>query len=478
MTDIARGLESLENFFESFIAEHKHPGVSACINQGGRTVWKKAFGVRDDRGSRLDTDTIFGIASMSKGVTCAALSILEADGKFSWYDRVDKYLPSFEIPGVPRESLMVGHLARHMSGLPPLSLLAWSLAFHTHDSEENSERRVKRRQSAATSVDTIDDIIGYIKNAEYPLLAQPGIMHSYSNDSFALLSYIVDAAAGMPLEEFLRKRLFEPLGMEQTVLDVDASEAAKLGTLTELFNKADGVFTSDTHWDIAPPYRGCGWIKSTPSDMARFYEALCNHGVFRGKTVLPLADNLYGARFEESPFDTVFCYGLEKRPFRHGDEVRYIVEHAGGLHGVATKGGFIKGSDGISACVFCNWEDAIVGPLLNACYNTVLGLAPDTSHFYWQQPKGGVPEKPQTYVGRYHQDELFNDDIVVELLPEGLVSIVDGDAVPLKLCAGTKFVAAAPDKPIDRFDRYQFLLDDKGTAKRVRVGSRVYTRVE
>ncbi|MDR1569306.1 MAG: beta-lactamase family protein [Oscillospiraceae bacterium] len=471
-------IESLERFFETFIEKEKLPGVSVCVNQSGKVVWKRAFGARDDKGARLETDTIFGIASMSKGVTCAALSILEAEGKFSFYDRADKYLPKLAIPGVPRESLLVWHLATHSSGLPPLPLLAWSLAFHTPDGADDHEKLEKRRQAAASHVDTIDDIIYYINNAEYPLLAQPGLISSYSNDSFALLSYIVDAAAGMPLEEFLKKRVFEPLGMESTVLDIDASEARKLGTLTELFNKNKdgGGFNSDDYWDVAPPYRGAGWIKSTPTDMARFYEALCNGGVFRGKTVFPLAEILYGSRFPETPYDGVFGYGLEKRPFNHDGASHRIVEHAGGLHGVATKGGFIKGSDGVSACVFCNWESAWVSPLLNAVYNTMLGLPAETSHFYWRT-QDDSPAEASIYVGKYHQEELFSDDIIIELRPEGLVTMDDGKPVPLKHCGTTRFVALEKDFPIDRCDRYQFILDDRGAAQRLRVGSRVYTRI-
>ena len=63
---------------------------------------------------------------------------------------------------------------------------------------------------------------------------------SYSNDAYAILSYVVDKAAGQSLESFLEERIFRPLGMTRTVLDLDGSEANKLGSdgnITELFEK-------------------------------------------------------------------------------------------------------------------------------------------------------------------------------------------------------------------------------------------------
>ena len=63
---------------------------------------------------------------------------------------------------------------------------------------------------------------------------------SYSNDAYAILSFVVDKAAGQSLESFLDERIFKPLGMTRTVLDLDGSEANKLGidgNITELFEK-------------------------------------------------------------------------------------------------------------------------------------------------------------------------------------------------------------------------------------------------
>ncbi|GHU73931.1 serine hydrolase [Clostridia bacterium] len=482
MDDLSEKIINMQQFFLHYIDTQQLPGVVVSVRQHGELVWEQAFGLRDDHGTPMSTDTIFGVASMSKGITCAALAILASEGRLSFMDPAANYLPGLAVKGVPSESLLLHHLMTHSSGVPPLPLLAWSLAFHSHEPNARPERQEvlnKRRAEAANQVTTIQDIIDYFRDGDYNLLGQPGTYNSYSNDSFALLSSVVDAAAGILLEQFLNERIFKPLNMNRSILDQNASEAAKLGTLTELFSRNDKTkqFTSDTLWDVAPPYRGTGWIKSTAGDMAQFYEALCYGGTIAGRNVLLGASALYDNKFVELPNDTTYCYGLMKRPFRADGKEYRIVEHAGGLHGVSSRGGFVKGSDGISAVVLCNWEDGPVMPLLNAVFSVMLGNPPDSSHFYWPEPSG-APADPSIYVGRFHQDERFSDDIIVELRDEGLVSVHEDSVKRLQFCGTTKFIAEEPPKVRERWDHYQFLLDECGAAKRVRVGSRIYTRVE
>ncbi|MDR1600607.1 MAG: beta-lactamase family protein [Oscillospiraceae bacterium] len=480
MDNRARKVAELQQFFQSYIDKEKLPGVTVAVRQGGELVWEQAFGVRDDRGTPMTSETIFGVASMSKGLTCATLAALEAEGKASFMDAACKYVPGLRVKGMPPETLLLHHLATHSSGVPPLPLLAWSLAFHSPDpadAPEEVEKLEKRRREATSKVASVQDIVEYFRDGDYQPMGHPGMYNSYSNDSFALLSAAVDRIAGQPLELVMREKVFKPLGMTRSALDLDASEAAGLGELTELFNKKGNGFSSDTAWDVAPPYRGCGWVKSTAGDMARFYEALCYEGVVGGKVVLPGAGTLYGARFAELPHDTAYCYGLMKHPFRAGGKEFYVVEHAGGLHGVATKGGFVKGSDGISAAVLCNWEEAAVSPLLAAVFAVMLGFEAGTSSYFWPEPDG-EPAEPEGYVGRFHQDERFADDVVVELRDGKLVSVGKDEVKRLAFRGTAKFVAEDAELAQARWDQYQFFFDEHGQAKRLRVGSRMYTCVE
>jgi CubicO group peptidase (beta-lactamase class C family) len=465
----------LDNYLEKLIAEAGIPGAAICVNMDGKTVRRRAFGIRDQKGTPVDDNTIFGIASMSKGLTCAALAILEAEGRVSFYDPAVRFFPRLHLRGVPRESLLLHHLASHTSGLPPLPLMAWSLAWHTPDLAWTRPEMERWRQGSKSHVNTLEDIVDYISEGDYSPLGQPGEVISYSNDCFALLSSVADMVAGIPLEEFLRRRIFEPLNMSRTVLDQDGKEAMKLGNTTRLFYKTENGFEASDNWDIAPPYRGAGWVKSTPSDMARFYETLCGDGLFRGRRIMPpgCASLMYGVRFPESPLDNCYGYGLEKRPFRG----HTIVEHAGGLSGIASKGGFIKGSNGYSAVVCCNWGDAAPGPLINGIYNYLLGAPLGESHLYWETlPQG--PAEPEFYAGRYHTEEPFYHDLVVELRNKTLYSVdaETGEAYPLVFCGRTCFIVRKPGQRPDCCPRLIFRPRGEEPSQ-VRVGNRVFTRI-
>lgn len=469
---------ALDAFLEQYIEAEKIPGAAVCLRRHGQVAFAKGYGKRNADGDRPDANTIFGIASMSKGLTCAAIALLEAEGRLSWYDRADKFFPKLVLPGVPRESLLLHHLATHTSGLPPLPLLDWSLAWHNPvERFDDEKRREKARQISTSKVETLDDIIDYIAAGDYKITGQPGEYLSYSNDAFALLSGVVDIAAGMTLEEFLEKRLFRPLDMERTVLDLDGSSLRRLGNVTKIFNQTGKDIIAADNWDIAPPYRGAGWVKSTPSDMARFYEMLCQDGEFEGRQILPpgAAQRMYGARFAESPLDSIYGYGLEKRMF--GEQV--IVEHAGGLTGVSTKGGFVKGSEGFASAAFCNIENAEVSPILNALHNTQLGLPPETSHFPWPIHPDG-PAEPAAYVGTFRSNESPDQDVYITL-EEGRLFFEEkgGDGkLPLRFCGRTCFVAGKEEDRPDRGKRFIFHVGADGRAKSAQVYNRLLDKIE
>lgn len=88
---------------------------------------------------------------------------------------------------------------------------------------------------------------------------------NYCNEGYAILSYVVDQVAGMPLEQFCMECIFCPLGMTLTVLDDDcaAAQAMSGGNITSLFERDDdGALLCDDNWSILPPFRGCAMVKS------------------------------------------------------------------------------------------------------------------------------------------------------------------------------------------------------------------------
>ena len=449
---------ALELFLSEYAARNKVPGMSVCVSGPEGTMYKKGFGYRSlDEAKPVGADTIFGIASMTKSVTCACLAILESEGKLSFQDPAAKYLPGLRIPGTPREALLIHNLANMTSGLPPLPTLMMSLATHTKLGPwAGAEALAAAKLLRTPCYTTIEEIIEYITDSDdYEPTGAPGEYMSYSNDSYALLSSIADAASGSTLERFAYERLFAPLGMTRTTFDV--SEAKAMGNITSLFVEQDGQLHCTDDWPEAPPYRGCGWLKSTSEDMCVYYEMMANDGVYRGKRILPegCVSRMVGRSFPETA-ESVYCYGLNKRIFH--DTV--ICEHAGSLFGVSSKGGLFK-DNGYAAVVLMNKSEIDPGAPLNAIFNSLLGLPLDTSHMALH-PAGAGPEDPQIYAGTYSSNEFYpkrplevfigGDGGLRANTPEGECSLL--------FCDTTRFIISDGKKPLDQCGVVRFLLRD------------------
>lgn len=465
-------LAALSAFISDYIAKKDLPGVSVCVNTPSGTLFREAYGFQDlAHTRRVNPGTIFGIASMSKSITCLAVLLLAHEGKLSMDDPVSRWLPGFRIPGTPRESVLIHHLGEHTTGIPPLPILEWSLALNTPPETYNSAYYDKILAVADNRMETLDEMLAYLADpAHYEALGAPGEIMSYSNECFGLLSYIVDAAAGEPFETFVQKRIFNPIGMARTTYDNKKLRA--LGNVTNVFSRRNGELFDSAIYDEAPPYRGYGAVKSTASDMAAYYETLSNGGVLRGKRILPEAvvERMIGARYGEIP-EGVYCQGLYKRTF--GGAV--ICEHGGALTGVSSKGGFLKGA-GISSVVLCNVGSADVYPIQNAIYNLLLDLPLDTHHSPYA-PCGATPEDLSYYEGDFRCNEEYDARWHVFAEQGKLFAEHDGERGELLWCRGTMFLAPGKTQTDPRDGQTVCFYVRGGRAWAAKIGSRVYQRV-
>ena len=178
-------------------------GVSACIMGPEGMLYDFSYGFIDSNKSIAPNhDTLFGIASMSKSITALCICLLAIDGKLRLDDPVVRYFPAFHIPGIPREAVTIRHLCMHTSGLPAMEPLEWSIVMNTPGRGSDEDDR-HLQETAPNTMDSIDQIIEYIAKCPYPNNGMPGQNLSYSNEGYAILSYIADQAAGMSLEAFM-----------------------------------------------------------------------------------------------------------------------------------------------------------------------------------------------------------------------------------------------------------------------------------
>src|ERR1044071_5074125 len=185
----------LDDYAARVLKEFEVPGLAIAIVKDGKIVLAKGYGVRKlGEPTRVDENTLFGIASNTKAFTAAALAMLVDEGKISWDDPVVKHLPGFQLydPYVTRE-MTIRDLLTHRSGmgLGAGDLLWWP---PTDYSREEIIRRF-RFVKPATSFRS---------------------RYAYDNVLYMIAGQIVAAVSGKSWDDFIKERIFTPLGMSSS----------------------------------------------------------------------------------------------------------------------------------------------------------------------------------------------------------------------------------------------------------------------
>ncbi len=291
-------LKRVDNLIENAVKDQMIPGATAIICRNGKIVYHKAFGSPDVPAGRImKKDDIFRIASMSKAVTSTAIMMLWEEGKFFLDDPVSKYIPEFRNPVVLDRFFMkdssyatkpagreitIRHLLTHTSGL----------GYGVIDGDERFKAIYKKAGIVdlfTTEPVKIGDNVK--KLAKLPLHHVPGEKYVYS-EGLDVLGYLVEVVSGMTFDEFLKKRIFEPLGMQDTYFYLPE---AKAGRLVRVQTKTNGkwVHFFDNFYDPEYPakgakqfYSGGAGLSSTAQDYATFLLMYLNGGELNGKRLL------------------------------------------------------------------------------------------------------------------------------------------------------------------------------------------------
>jgi CubicO group peptidase (beta-lactamase class C family) len=245
-------LAGLDAYVARALREFGVPGMAVAVVKDGRILLAKGYGVRRAGDpAPVDPDTLFGIASNTKAFTCAALSILVEEGRLAWDDPVTKHLPDFQMydPWVTRE-VTVRDLVTHRAGLGlgGGDLMWWPPTTFTRREIVRGIRWVKPASSLRSR-------------------------YAYNNVMYVAAGEVVAAVAGMSWDDFVRRRLLEPIGMSRTTTSLGAGAV----NLAAPHLQGNGATTPIAPMDFANAGAAAS-LHSSASDMARWLTMLLECG--------------------------------------------------------------------------------------------------------------------------------------------------------------------------------------------------------
>ena len=285
-------LETLDRFIQSrYIDTGMIPGALTLIARRGEVAHFSALGMADvERKKPVREDTIFRLYSMTKPLTSVAFMMLVEQGLTALDEPVHNVIPEWEDLGVyqggfmetyrttrPERPMLMIDLLRHTSGL------TYGFQQTTNVDAGYRKLQVGERLSGAT----LDDMIA--KLAGLPLEFSPGTAWNYSH-STDVLGYLVGKISGQPFDQFLRARIFEPLGMNDTDFHVTAAKALRFAACYAFTPKNRMLLFDDPAKSayLQPPamVSGGGGAVSTAGDYLRFARMLLNGGTLEGVQIL------------------------------------------------------------------------------------------------------------------------------------------------------------------------------------------------
>jgi CubicO group peptidase (beta-lactamase class C family) len=307
-------LEGLDAAIEASRIQWHVPGLAVAIVKDDKVVFARGYGVRElGKPARVDTHSLFTLASTTKAFVATAAAILVDEGKLHWDDPVIGRIPEFRVadPYVTREVTLRDLLA-HRTGIEATDVL-WVRGFDFPTS------------------------LSHLQYAE-----QASSLRSawgYNNEMYMVSGEVVARAAGKPLPEFIEERIFVPLGMKESTFT--SADLVKRDNVAGAHLIEHGVARRIEPYRSQAPLGAAG-VQSSVTDMAQWLRMLLNEGKVNGAAVVKaetlaetwkpqmiLSSITYPAAVQAKPH--FFAYGLGW--FLQDYKGRLLAMHTGSLYG-------------------------------------------------------------------------------------------------------------------------------------------------
>lgn len=340
-----------------------HPGGAVGIMQEGKIVYQKAFGLSSMEYLVPNTfNTIYNIASVSKQFTAMGMVLLENQGKLSLDDDVHIHLPWLPDFG---ETITLRQMLNHTSGMRSLHALLALAGWRGDDSRTNAD--IDRFMTQQTALNF-----------------KPGAEYLYCNTGFMLMADIIEDKTGLSFPNFMRQKVFEPLGMVHSYVEPDYANIIPGNATSYYGSSADGFEQATPYWG----YVGSGNMHSTTTDL-----------------LIWLENYIHPTPGWEQAFEKMQVNGLlnngEKIPYALGVNVGTYnghkkIEHGGSIGGFRASAASYP-DDEMNVVVLANFSSSSVGQKVNDITNLLLDLHPE---------KKPTPAKTETLVYKASSKEM------------------------------------------------------------------------
>ncbi len=321
---LAQAFERLDAFVAQSMREHGTPGVAIAITDREHLVKVLTYGYADVKlRTPVTPATLFEIGSISKSFTAICLLQLRESGKIDFQQPVGKYLPWFSVH-TKFEPITAHHLLTHTSGLP----------------RDRDDIVSSPYQAAAVAE----------RWTGYP----PGKKYAYSNIGFQILGYLLGELDGRPSYESVRARIFEPLGIVDSVTAFrnETRRRMAIGYVPFYDDRPHHLSHGLVEGTWGEYGAGDGAIAATPADLATYLRMLLDRGVGPKGRILSLESfALLTRKAIATDTEGEFFYGYGMRTWQDGGHT--MIAHSGGMVGYSSR---LEGDldEGIGAIVFVN----------------------------------------------------------------------------------------------------------------------------
>ena len=331
--------QKIDSLIESEFKEANGPGGIFMVAREGKPIYEKAFGMANlELDSKLNTNSVFQIGSMTKQFTAIAILMLEEQGKLKVGNQISKYIPSYP----NGDKITIHHLLTHTSGIKDFT-------------------KMKALQDIAQKEMTPEQMVDFFKNE--PADFVPGEKFEYNNSGYVVLGYIIELTSGETYEDFIKRNIFEKVGMTNSYY---ASDRKIIKNRAFGYHKKSSGYVNKTVINFSVPFAS-GSLMSTLDDMLKWQNAL-NQSL------------LLGQKQQVKAFT--------KYKFKNGQEIEYGYGwHLKNIGGIPTRehGGSIFGFK--SMAVYIPSEDIYVVGFSNCDCNSPTQLVRDIAKSTVENPK-------------------------------------------------------------------------------------------